>query len=198
MSQPSTEPITTPAPPAGQGPTGTPAAPAQPGATEVPTGWDGPFDAARAKAAIEAGRREAAELREKARKFDEAERAKLSELDQHRNTATTERARADAAELTIARLKAGLAHGLTEAQASRLTGTTPEEILADGAAFAQELGITKADPAAAPGGETPPEKDITGNRSRPTQQPVVTPRGGTDPSSEPEPDLEKIASEIPR
>jgi len=199
MSQPSTEPIVTPAPPAGQGSTGTPAAPAQPGATEVPTGWDGPFDAARAKAAIDAGRREAAELREKARKFDEAEKAKMSELDQHRTTAQSEKARADGLELTAARLRAGLAHGLTEAQANRLTGNTPEEIHADGAAFAQELGITKADPAAAPGGETPPEKDITGNsRQRPTQQPVVTPRGGTDPSSEPELDLEKIANEIPR
>jgi len=195
MSQPAIEPITTP--PADQGPAPSPRPAAQPAATG-PAGWEGPFDAERAQKAIEAERAVSAGLREKARKFDEAEAAKLSEIDQHRNTATTEKTRADAAELMVARLKAGLANGLTEAQALRLTGTTPEEILADGAAFAQELGITKADPAAAPGGETPPEKDITGNRSRPTQQPVVTPRGGTDPSSEPEPDLDKIINEIPR
>lgn len=197
MSQPSTEPITTPPAP-GQGPTGTPAAPAQTGATG-PAGWDGPFDADRARKAIDAERATSAAAREKARKYDELQQAQLSDVERHQTAAATEKARADKAELTIARLEAGLEHGLTKAQASRLTGNTPEEILADGAAFAQELGIVKADPAAAPvGEETPPEKDITGNRRTPTQQPVVTPRGGGNPSAEPEPDLEKIANEIPR
>lgn len=196
MSQPSTEPITTP--PADQGPAPTPTPPAQPGATGA-DGWDGPFDEARARAAIKAERAASAAAREKARQFDELQQAQMSDLEKHQTAAQTEKARADKAELQTARLRAAIAHGLTEAQASRLAGNTPEEILADGAAFAQELGITKADPAAAPGGEEPPpEKDITGNRRTPTQQPVVTPRGGTDPSAEPEPDLEKIASEIPR
>jgi hypothetical protein len=199
MSQPATEPNTTP--PADQGPATGTTPPAQPGGV-APTGWDGPFDAERARKAIEAGRREAAELREKARKFDEAEKAKMSELDQHKSAAEEHKAKATTLERENAQLRAVLKYpGMTEAQAKRLTGNTPEEILADAEEFAKELGLTAgaaADPAVEPE-PAQPQKDITGNsRTRPTQQPTAVPRGGTDPSAEPEPDLAKIASEIPR
>lgn len=198
MSQPAIESDPTITDPASQEP-----------AAKKPWGDDKDFDPEKAWKLIQdlrtqkndpAAARELTELRAKAAKFDEAERAKMSELDQHKSTAATEKARADKAELDLARLTVGMEHGLTVAQAARLSGSTKEEIEADGPKLAAELGITKADPAADPAvdPETPPEKDITGNTRRPTQQPVVTPRGGTDPSSEPDPDLDKIVAEIPR
>ncbi|MFF5760758.1 hypothetical protein ACFY7A_35635 [Streptomyces longwoodensis] len=48
----------------------------------------------------------------------------------------------DAALTELARLRAGLAVGLTAEQSARLTGTTPEELSADAQSFATELGIT--------------------------------------------------------
>ncbi|MEV6537213.1 hypothetical protein AB0M86_48080 [Streptomyces sp. NPDC051639] len=49
----------------------------------------------------------------------------------------------------LARLRAGLAAGLTPEQSARLNGATPEELQADATAFAAELG------AANPAGSAP-------------------------------------------
>ena len=144
--------------------------------------------------------RELQELREKAGKFDEAERAKMSEIDRYKTSAGSEKERADKAETTVARLRAAIKHGLTEAQAARLSGTTPEEIMADGEAYAKEIGITPAADAddEPPADEKPPAKDITSHH-RPTQQPEpATPRGGRTPAAEPEEDLSEIIASIPR
>ncbi|MFF4475469.1 hypothetical protein ACFY1A_00275 [Streptomyces sp. NPDC001520] len=46
----------------------------------------------------------------------------------------------DAAVAELARLRAGLAAGLTPEQSVRLQGSTPEELEADATAFAAELG----------------------------------------------------------
>ncbi|MCQ9134132.1 hypothetical protein [Streptomyces hilarionis] len=62
------------------------------------------------------------------------------------------------AELELARLRAGMAAGLTVEQSARLQGTTPEELTADATTLAAELGVTSA-PASAPrsGGNQGPE-----------------------------------------
>ncbi len=46
----------------------------------------------------------------------------------------------DAAVAELARLRAGLAAGLTPEQSARLQGSTPEELEADARAFAAEIG----------------------------------------------------------
>ncbi|MFE1935394.1 hypothetical protein ACFW95_34495 [Streptomyces sp. NPDC059474] len=46
----------------------------------------------------------------------------------------------DAAVAELARIRAGLAAGLTPEQSARLQGSTPEELEADAKAFAAELG----------------------------------------------------------
>ncbi|MFF4672120.1 hypothetical protein ACFY1C_20020 [Streptomyces sp. NPDC001279] len=56
---------------------------------------------------------------------------------------TPEQQRDDAL-MELARLRAGLAVGLTPEQSARLTGTTPEELAADARTFAAELGARSA------------------------------------------------------
>lgn len=194
MTQPTPEPT-----PAGQEPAPANPTSAQP-EVKKPWGDDSQFDPDKAWNLVENLRREKAALQEKASKFDESERAKMSEVDQHKTAAQTEKARADAAEMRLTRLEVGLANGLTAAQAARLSGSTKEEIEADGPKLAAELGIKTAAPAADPelDPEMPPAKDITSHR-RPTQQPEpAAPRGGRTPAVEPEEDLSEIIASIPR
>ncbi|MFF8898104.1 hypothetical protein ACF082_11555 [Streptomyces lydicus] len=54
----------------------------------------------------------------------------------------------DAALSELARLRVGLAAGLTPEQSARLQGTTEEELTADAAAFAAELGAANPTPPA--------------------------------------------------
>ncbi|MFD8262337.1 hypothetical protein ACFV19_26205 [Streptomyces griseoluteus] len=61
----------------------------------------------------------------------------------------------DAALHELARLRAGLAAGLTPEQSARLQGATAEELTADATAFAAELGA---------GATTPPAPRVGGNR----------------------------------
>lgn len=82
------------------------------------------------------------ELAAKAKQFDELERAKLSDLEQRDQTiadlqAQLEQFKADMAERELNDLRAKIARdkGLPEAAASRLTGTTQEELEADADAF---------------------------------------------------------------
>lgn len=193
MSQPTPEPT-----PAGQEPAPAAPTPAQP-EVKKPWGDDSNFDPEKAWNLVENLRKEKVALQEKAAKFDEAERAKMSEVDQHRTAAEENKTKATKLERENAQLRAVLKYpGMTEAQAKRLTGETPDEILADAAEFAKELGLTTGDnpnPEAEP---EKPQKDITSHH-RPTQQPEpVTPRGGRTPSAEPEEDLSEIIASIPR
>ncbi|MFI9562410.1 hypothetical protein [Streptomyces rishiriensis] len=50
--------------------------------------------------------------------------------------------------LELARVRAGLAAGLTVEQSARLQGSTDEELTADASAFAQELGTSSPAPQA--------------------------------------------------
>ncbi|MGW0419471.1 hypothetical protein [Streptomyces sp. NPDC003015] len=61
-------------------------------------------------------------------------------------------------ELELARLRAGLAAGLTVDQSARLQGATPEELTADATAFAAELGaVNSGAPNARSGGNQGPD-----------------------------------------
>lgn len=196
MSQPSTE--TTPA---GQ-------APAPSNATPPATGegkrWrDGEFDEGRAQRLIANLEQQVESLRDKASKHDEAEKAKLGDVE--RLTADLKEAtdKATKAELTLARVTAGVNAGLSIAQSKRLSGEKPEDFEADAKAFAEELGIKTPSADAAPkdDAEKPSgEKDISNHRgTSPTQQPAdATPRGGRASEVEPDEDLRKILDEIPR
>jgi hypothetical protein len=89
------------------------------------------------------------------------------------------KARADQAQGELLRLRVGLAKGLSEAQARRLVGSTKEELEAD----ADDLIATF-------GGQ--------GGGSVSTTRPTENLRGGGNPDTEPEPDLNKVIGEIPR
>ncbi|WP_217164252.1 hypothetical protein [Streptomyces sp. AC512_CC834] len=73
---------------------------------------------------------------------------------------TPEEAR-DNALTELARLRAGLAAGLTPEQSARLQGSTDEELTADASAFAAELGLTDA-PASTPRVGGPRGGDVGG------------------------------------
>lgn len=100
-----------------------------------------------ARAEIEKLRKESANWRTKvrdleplARKAQEQDEATKSELQKALDRVAEAEQKAQVAMLESARLRAASAHGLTEAQAKRLVGSTPEELDADAASFAKELG----------------------------------------------------------
>lgn len=111
-----------------------------------------------------------------AEKLKELEDAKKTEAQRLAEERDSHKTRAEKVEGELLRLRVGLAKGLTEAQAKRLVGSTKEELEAD----ADELLATF-------GGSRP-------GSTRPTERL----RGGGDPDEEPEPDLHKIAADIPR
>lgn len=78
-------------------------------------------------------------LADKAKELDEATK---SEVQKALDRATQAEQTAQAALLDAARMRAATIHGLTEAQARRLVGSTPEELEADAKEFAKELGTT--------------------------------------------------------
>lgn len=196
MSQPSTEQT-----PAGQEP-----APsnANPSATDRGKRWrDGEFDEERASRLIANLEQQVESLREKASKHDEAEKAKLGDVE--RLTAELKEASdgRSKAETKLAKITAGVNAGLSIAQSQRLSGEKPEDFESDAKAFAEELGIkTPSDPAAGKADDEKPkgEKDISNHRgTAPTRQPSdATPRGGRAAEVEPDEDLRKILDEIPR
>lgn len=107
--------------------------------------WASP-EAARTE--IEKLRRESAAWRTKVRDLEplakraaELDEATKSEVQKALDRATEAERVAQVAQLDAARLRAAQANGLTEVQANRLAGTTPEELEADAKAFAAELGI---------------------------------------------------------
>ncbi len=105
--------------------------------------WASP-DAARAE--IEKLRRENASWRTQVRdlkpladKAKELDEATKSEVQKALDRAAQAEQAAQAAQLESARLRAASKHGLTEAQARRLVGSTAEELEADAQEFAKEL-----------------------------------------------------------
>ncbi|WP_409473820.1 hypothetical protein [Streptomyces sp. HC307] len=92
----------------------------------------------------------------------------------------------DSALAELARLRAGLAAGLTPEQSARLVGTTPEELEADAQTLAAEFGVA-APPA-------PPAPRSGGNRGPDVGNGAGTVSGGAQryrqkhPQREPRPD----------
>jgi DNA repair exonuclease SbcCD ATPase subunit len=108
-------------------------------------------DPEKARAEIDKLRKEAAgwrtkvrELEPQARKAQEADEATKSEIQKALDRLAEAEQRAQAATFEAARLRAASAHGLTEAQAKRLVGSTPEELDADAKAYAAEVGTNGA------------------------------------------------------
>jgi len=96
-------------------------------------------------------RREAANYRTKVRELEpqakraqEMDEATKTEIQKALDRVAQAEQVAQAAQLEAARLRAANAHGLTEAQARRLVGATPEELDTDAKEFAKELGTNGA------------------------------------------------------
>lgn len=207
MSQPTTEP-TQPDQASGS-PQQTP--PAQPGQR-----WrEGEYDPARAASLIANLEKERDALKDRATKYDEAERAKLGDVERLNGDVASLTSRAEKAERELAQIVAGVNAGLTVAQSKRLSGEKAEDFEADAKAFAAELGIKApgetTDTGTTTSTEEPPAqtgKDISNHRGStstgaaapaPTQRPAdATPRGGRAPEAEPVEDMRAIVDAIPR
>jgi hypothetical protein len=165
-------------------------------ATDPAPAQDDPVAAAKAEAdQARAAGDDLATLRAEARKWEaqaKANKAAADELKKLQDADKTEsqklaedreahKSRAEQAEGELMRLRVGLRKNLTEAQAKRLIGTTEEELEAD----ADELLATFG---AQPSGEAPVS----------TTRPTENLRGGGNPDTDPEPDLKKVLSDIPR
>lgn len=111
---------------------------------------------------------------EKLQELEDAKKTEAQRLSEERDGYKTE---AEQARGELLRLRVGLAKGLTEAQAKRLVGSTKEELEADADDLLASFN----------GGVSP-------TRTKPTERL----RGGGEPDQDPEPDLRKIADEIPR
>jgi 1,6-anhydro-N-acetylmuramate kinase len=121
--------------------------PSQEQETEPEQSTDPWADPEKARAEIEKLRREAAgwrtkvrELEPQAKRAQEADEATKTEIQKALDRLAEAEQRAQVATLEAARLRAASAHGLTEAQAKRLVGSTPEELEADAKAYATEVG----------------------------------------------------------
>ena len=120
----------------------------------------------------------AKENKSAAEKLKELEDAKKTEAQRLAEERDSHKTRAEKVEGELLRLRVGLAKGLTEAQAKRLVGSTKEELEAD----AEDLLATFGGGGSRPGSTRPTERL----------------RGGGEPDDDPEPDLTKIAADIPR
>ena len=149
------------------------------------TAWDELFkgeDPAKVREALENSRKwesRAKENFEKAQKFDQLENEKKSETQRLAEERDSFKEKAEFAErLEVVLEKAPERMSLAQARtlAKRLVGSNKEELEAD----ADELLAT-----------------FGGSRPGPTR-PTERLRGGGDPDEEPEPDLHKIAADIPR
>lgn len=108
---------------------------------------DEEFDAERARKKISKANREAKNLRERLKKFEEAEAARKdaekSELEKAAERAEAAEKRAAELELNALRNEVALSKGLTAAQAKRLQGTTKEELEEDADDLLETFGASK-------------------------------------------------------
>jgi len=127
-------------------------------------------------------RREAErQLREMQAQLQELTDKDKSEVDRLRDQLAQVTKERDTAASTLVRSEVAMAKGLSAAQAKRLVGSTREELEAD----ADEILEAFTSPS---GGTTPP----------PGQRPTEDLKGGSDPTSTPEPDIRKVIADIPR
>jgi hypothetical protein len=98
------------------------------------------------------------ELEGKVREFETKD---LSEVDRlKRELEETKNSKPTSDPLDVARLRLALEHGLTENQAKRLVGSTPEELAADAVAYKEEHGLGKEQGSET--GERPPSNRPAG------------------------------------
>lgn len=109
------------------------------------------------------------------KELEDASKTEAQKLAEDRDT---HKGRAEKAEAQLMRLTVGLEKGLTPAQAKRLVGSTKEELEADADELLASFG----------------NQTSTSTTTRPRE----TLRGGGDPTGDPEPDIRKIAADIPR
>lgn len=146
------------------------------------------FDADRAKAKITKANKEAQNLRARlkeleplAAKAKELEDANKTEAEKLTERAAAAEKKATDAEGELMRLRVAINKGLTPKQASRLVGTTEEELEADADELLESFG-----------GEKKPTPKVAG-------KPRENLRGGADPEEEPEEtDPRKLANLIRR
>lgn len=154
------------------------------------------FDAERAKAKIAKANAEAANLRKRAKDAEDklaALEARIEELDGKDKTETEKlmakladaERKATEAEQRALRAEVAASKGLTAAQAKRLVGSTLEELETDADELLESFKPQEGDTS----GQVPPE-------GKPREQL----RGGSDPTSDDDPDMsaEKLAELIPR
>jgi hypothetical protein len=126
--------------------------------------------------ALAKANKEAADLRTKVKKFEDASK---SDLERATGEAADHKQRADAAELRALQLEIGGEKGLTPAQARRLQGKTREEIEKDADELLESFGKGT--------GEKPPAR-----------KPGERLRGSSEPEEEPEMDVDKVVAKVPR
>lgn len=135
--------------------------------------------------------RRAAEKRaqEAEAKVKEAEDAEKSEAQRLTDKVDELTKRAEAAEAKAHRYEVAAEKGLTPAQARRLVGSTREELEADAAAMAEELGLKKNDDDDK-NEDTDDEKPVTSGRPKEDLKPGASNEGDA------EPDAAKLAESI--
>jgi chromosome segregation ATPase len=106
-----------------------------------------------ARSEIEKLRQESARWRTKvrdleplAKKAQEQDEAAKTELQKALDRAVQAERAAQVAQLEATRMRVATAHGLTEVQAKRLVGATPDELEADAKEFAKEIGAARRPP----------------------------------------------------
>jgi chromosome segregation ATPase len=106
-----------------------------------------------ARTEIEKLRKESASYRTKvreleplAKKAQEADEASKTEMQRAQERAQVAETRAQELELAVLRTEIAARHGLTPAQAKRLTGANEAELDADAEAYAKEIGVNGSKP----------------------------------------------------
>lgn len=125
-----------------------------------------------------------------AKRLQEIEDEKKSEIEKLTERTKAAEAKADAAEREVGRLRIALRKGLTETQAKRLVGDTDEELESDADELLESFGGKKdGDKTEKPDADKPKGTD---------RRPKETLRPGAAPDAEPEElDPKKLAAEVP-
>lgn len=133
--------------------------------------------------------RELSELKTKVKEFEDAGKSELEKLQGQVAELTRQ---AEAATAKADRLEVAADQGLTPAQARRLVGATREELEADAAAMAEELGLKKNE------GKVKDDaaEDETPQDERPLGRPQENLRAGASNEADEAPDSAKLAESI--
>jgi hypothetical protein len=124
--------------------------------------------------AFERTKAELADARKKVQEFEDRNKTEGEKLTDRLTAAET---RAQDAELRALRLEVAASKGLTPTQAKRLVGKTRDELEADADEIIEAF---------------PPKQPA----APPSSRPSATARGGTDPTSPPEPSVDELVASV--